>query len=252
MSLVDSLSGYHVLIPRGGQPGERFSEMVREKGGIPCVIPLIDFREYPFNVSLEQPYDWIVFTSQNGVHYFSSALERLMSIQKQTPKIAAVGEKTAATLERKGLEVDFTPTIYEAEAFVRQFETVVKRDERVLLPKGNLARPTIGDELRKMGVTVEAVVVYDTFLPPNASMKVNEFLKSKGEKIIFLTSSSTVHNLFEVGPPDLTDKKIIFAVIGTVTQDTLREYGIEATVMAEHFTFEHLIDATAQYVSTLE
>ena len=103
-------------------------------------------------------YDWVIFTSKNGVAF----LDRLRQKLPVTTKIAAVGVKTKLELEKRGYEVDFVPTSFVAEVFAEEFVKRLSGNECILFPKGNLARDVIPVALREMGVSLDELIVYGT------------------------------------------------------------------------------------------
>ncbi|GAA0333794.1 uroporphyrinogen-III synthase [Bacillus carboniphilus] len=241
------LKGYRVLFPRGGKPAVRFANQVKQAGGTPSVIPLIEFRAKPFTIMSLQSYQWLVFTSQNSVRYF---LEKA-DLYNFKGKIAAVGEKTAEALVERGFHVDFIPSVYVAEVFIKEFLPIVKQGESLLFPKGNLAPPTIKNELQQVGVQVDELVVYETYFPKESKDDLIEFLMNGDQsRIVVLTSPSTVRhfmNVFQSTYEKAMRPKLLYAVIGTATQKALQEYGVEPAIMPEQFTFDHLFNEILTY-----
>ncbi|WP_243297436.1 uroporphyrinogen-III synthase [Bacillus litorisediminis] len=248
MNAEQPLKGYHVLFPRGGEAAKKFAHSVSEAGGVPHIVPLIDFRPIEFSVSKER-YDWIIFTSQNAVTYF---FEKVKS-ENITARIAAVGKKTANAIERKGLMVQFTPSVYAADVFVKEFAEVIKGGDKILLPRGNLAQPVIKNELTAKGALVEDPIVYETFFPRQSREQLNELLQNyKHNMIIAFTSPSTVHHFMEVClaiKDRMEQQEFICAVIGSSTQKALNAFGIEADIIPEQYTFDDLFKAIVKYTN---
>ena len=140
-------------------------ELVKQYGGIPYSMPLIQVNE------IEDPtdesklkrcadFDWLIFTSQSAVKAFHSKMDRFkVTIDHIPSKIAAVGTQTAAALEKIGFTVEFIPSIFSADVFVKQFKPSDDREMRVLFLKGNLAGSIIREELP---FQVEEWTVYET------------------------------------------------------------------------------------------
>ena len=248
MNSDQPLKGFHVLFPRGGEAAKKFAQSVETAGGIPHIIPLIDFRSIDFTVQ-HQRYDWIIFTSQNAVRSF---LEKGKP-DRMSAKMAAVGKKTAEAIEKAGLTVQFTPSLYVTDVFVKEFAKAIHRGEKILLPRGNLAPPRIKNELTAKGALVEDPVVYETYFPSHSREQLIELLDHKYQNLIMVfTSPSTVRHFMDIHFAQsgrIAEKKYIFAVIGTSTQKALRTFGIEADILPEQYTYDHLFEAIVKYMN---
>ena len=109
-----------------------------------------------------------------------------------TTKIAAVGVKTKLELEKRGYRVDFVPTSFVAEVFAEEFVKRLSGNERILFPKGNLARDVIPVALREMGVSLDELIVYGTKENVEKKQELIEALEVGKVDIITFTSPSTV------------------------------------------------------------
>lgn len=161
---MNALAGKTVLITRAQHQAKQMSVAVKEKSGIPLEIPLLrmegmSHRQIQHIAGQLHSYDWVIFTSKNGVAFF---LDRLRQKLPVTTKIAAVGVKTKLELEKRGYEVDFVPTSFVAEVFAEEFVKRLSGNECILFPKGNLARDVIPVALRKIGVSLDELIVYGT------------------------------------------------------------------------------------------
>ena len=126
-------------------------------------------------------YDWIIFTSANGVRFF---LGRLMEIGRDVrdlkgPRIAAIGPKTAEELEALKIKVDFVPKEYRAEAIYEGLAERRSAGKRILIPRAKMARDVLPAELRKAGAQVEVVEVYRTVRPDSGVERVRELLEKR-------------------------------------------------------------------------
>ncbi|MET3697364.1 uroporphyrinogen-III synthase [Bacillus oleivorans] len=243
------LKGYHVLFPRGGEAAKKFAHSVEQAGGVPYIAPLIDFQPIDFSI-LHESYNWIIFTSQNAVTYFFEKVKA----ESLSAKIAAVGKKTAAAVEKRGLSVQFTPSVYVADVFVQEFAGVMQGMDRILLPRGNLAGPTIKNELTAKGAFVEDPIVYETYFPEKSRELLSELLEQRIQNfIIAFTSPSTVQHFMDVylmKKGRIEEKAFIYAVIGSSTRKALKAYGIEADIIPEQYTFDDLFQAIVKYIKS--
>ena len=142
-------------------------------------------------------FDWIVVTSANGAHAFLSRLaERGTLGALAKGRMCAVGPSTRDAVEGYGIRVDVMPAEYRADALLAAIGAADDlRGRRVLLPRGQLARPELPDVLRAAGAEVHDVVAYRT-IPADeaASPEIGRLLGERIDAVTF-TSASTVRNL---------------------------------------------------------
>lgn len=251
-----SLNGKRVLVPRGEKNAKSFSTIVENYGGIPIEVPLLGFRPVLKREHLKplfenlHTYDWIIFTSDVTVETFFSILgEHTTSL----PKIAAIGEKTKTTLTQRNVSVDFVPKEYVAEGFSVEFSSVIQKDEKILIPKGNLARDYIAQYFEKKGHVVDEVVMYETFFPEKSKEKLIELLKTKSVDVLPFTSPSTIdHFMGVVQECNFYEqvKDCIIAAIGPVSKKRCEALGMKVDVMPKIYTSEEMLKAVAEYMKT--
>lgn len=249
------LTGKRILITRSESQALPVVERIEHLGGTAVCVPLLTFRLPSDRTSFEQAmgkfdsYKWIIFTSQNAVRYFLS-MSQLDSKNLQNHKIAAIGEKTEKLLDEQGVTVDFTPSEYVAETFVEQFSSVIKDNEKALLPHGNLARDVIPDGLLQHGKRVDSVVVYETLANTGEKQKLTRLIQQNDIDIVTFTSSSTVDFFFTMIGNEVSDlSRIQFACIGPITARTLGEvYGYKNAIVADTYTMEGLLDSIVKKV----
>lgn len=258
MSSAAELAGKHVLITRGGEQGERLAGAVAGSGGIPHVVPLIDFRPYDdpnaaVLMKAVEDYDWIVFTSKNGVDYFFRyAHEHRPGIEAvlSSAKLGVVGEKTGAALERYGLKADFMPSLYTAKDYVDEFFGKGLRAERVLIPKGNLARNTIAEGFRSRNISADEWIIYETVYPSSDRAELIRLLKENILDAAIFTSPSTFNHFMSVAKQHNACKqldRLTVACIGPVTRETVEKEGLTVQVCPDTYTMDALINDLRQY-----
>lgn len=258
------LFGLRILVTRARSQASGFADLIEALGGEPCEFPVIDvYRSnkpdqlQAIESSLQQAdqYDWLVFTSVNGVQYFLEWLKhyRIDIRRFHQAKFAAVGPKTSEALADVGIFVDHQASRYDADDLVESLSKLVAPTERVLLPRGDLARSVLPEQLRVKGIYADEISVYETVVASNQEPIVFEWLKEKHIHVITFTSSSTVHNLITVmkqggiEDPIALLKQYPLASIGPITSDTVRSYGLTVTIEAEEATIESLAAALVQY-----
>ena len=216
------------------------------------VVPPEDWSPLDTAIDNLGSYDWLVFTSANGVSFF---FERLYEKDKDVRVLkdvstAAIGPATAKRLRDFGLKSDIIPETYQAESIVEAFKQEAMNGKRVLLPRAKEARPVLPVELRKMGAIVDEIAAY---LTEQARENVDVLIKRLEEGSIDLltfTSSSTVRNFKALLPPDRFESLIegvIVASIGPITADTARELGFKVDIMAQDYTIDGLCDAILKH-----
>jgi uroporphyrinogen-III synthase len=248
------LLGRRILIPRGINEAKSFSTLVENYGGIPVEIPLLAFRPVinPESVGqLEESihtYDWIIFTSNVTVETFFSFF------QKQNgpfPKIAVIGKRTGLVLNRRGYNVEFVPTEYVAEGFVRDFLPYITQGMKVLIPKGNLARDFIAESLTSAGAIVDELIVYETYLPEDSKAALRLAIEDKHLDVLTFTSPSTVdHFMGVIKEHQLHDsvQKLLVCCIGPITKEKLESIGLRVDVMPETYTVEAMLKDLIKYL----
>lgn len=251
-----SLNGRRVLVPRGKKNAKRFSSVVENYGGIPIEVPLLDFRPIERREHLTpiletlHTYDWIIFTSDITVETFLSIAE---GKESALPKVAVIGEKTKEATVKRNIDVHFMPHEYVAEGFSEEFATVVKPGEKMLIPKGNLARDYIARFFTERGHVVDEAVIYETFFPEEYKERLTKLLKEKSLDVLPFTSPSTIEHFMDVVKEngfEANIKDCIIAAIGPVSKRKCEMVGLKVDVMPEVYTSDEMIKAVAEFVSS--
>ena len=254
------LFGQRILVTRAREQASAFSEMIEAAGGEAWEAPTItiDYKEESTEladaVKKSGEYDWIIFTSVNGVHSFFKSMKKnncdIRTLGKA--KICAIGPKTKEVLENKGLLVEAMPEKFVAESVIECLKPLLQPGERILLPRSDLARDVLVDVLKQMGMVVDEVIAYRTKKVDRFNDEIIEKIKDKSIKIVTFTSSSTVKNFMAF----IEDKSILdgikLASIGPITSQTLRDFGFEPHIEAEEYTIKGLYDAIVAYVNKEE
>lgn len=250
------LFGVKVAITRAaGQAGE-FSAALRALGADAVELPVIEMRgpadPGPLDRAIERlpEYDWLIFTSVNGVQYFLQRLdESKLDLRALKARICTIGPATRRAVESLHLKVDLMPAQYVAESVVEAFRSHSMAGKRILLPRAAVARDLIPVELAKMGAEVDVVEAYRNVIPEHAAERARQiFTAARKPDWITFTSSSTVKNFLALaGREALTGVRI--ASIGPVTSNTLRMHGLTVDVEATEYTIDGVISAIESQVS---
>jgi uroporphyrinogen III methyltransferase/synthase len=216
------------------------------------IMPSADPRPLKNAAENLNAYDWIVFTSVNGVIYF---FEQLFAAGKDVRalghlKTAAIGPATAEKLREFGLISDIVPKTYRAESVVEAFKAEQVTGKKILLPRAKEARPILPKELKKMGAEVEEVPAYETLKVTENIDDLVQRLENRRIDLITFTSSSTVKNFKALLPAEKFARLIqgvTIASIGPITSDTATALGFDVRITADSFTITGLVEAILQY-----
>jgi uroporphyrinogen III methyltransferase/synthase len=244
------LFGKRIVITRAREQAGALALRLRELGADAVELPSIEIRPAEDYTALDAAvanlgaYDWLIFTSANGVRFFLERLDRSRhDLRSIRGRIAAIGPATRAALEALHLKVDRIGTEFVAESLIDALSSEDMNGKRILLARAAVARDTLPAGLRARGAQVDVATAYRTAAPDNLAARARDLLtgRHKADWITF-TSSSTVENLVAaVGIETLTG--IPVASIGPVTSATARKLGIHVTVEASQFDEAGLIEA---------
>ena len=244
------LFGRKIVVTRAAEQAGELSDRLRALGADPIELPVISLESPadpgPLDRAIEQlaSYDWLIFTSVNGVRFFLQRLDQSQhDLRSLKARICAIGPATRKAIEDLHLKVDLMPEEYVAESLVKAFSSENLGGKRILLPRAAVARDVIPEELAKLGAQVDVVEAYRNVVPPNSQARAHEIFSSeKKPDWITFTSSSTVKNLLALtGREALEGVRI--ASIGPVTSATLRAHGLKVDAEARQFTIDGLVDA---------
>ncbi len=253
------LMGKRIVVTRARAQASDLVKRLSDLGAACLECPTIEVAPpddwAPLDTAIENlsDYEWIVFTSVNGVKFF---FERLFEKGRDVRALhqlntAAIGPVTAKQLLDFGLRSDIIPKSYRAESVAEAFENEEVSGKKILLPRAKEARPILPTELTKMGAHVDEVTTYCTKeVSDNADVLIAG-LKEGTTDIITFTSSSTVKNFKALLPrsEDMNEllRGVAIACIGPVTADTAKELGFEVHIVAESFTVPGLCEAIQRY-----
>lgn len=248
------LTGHRMLVTRAKEQAAALSKMIETAGGVPIEVPLIAFRatnEQHLNREMERlyEYDWLIFTSTNGVRFTLQSYQEYVKKYRSHFKIAVVGEKTAKALQAYGLKADLLPDEFVAEGLLHTLQRELKPNDKVMIARGQLGRVTLIEALEEASITVKEIIVYETYCPNNHN-KLQVAIQQEPTFLIF-TSSSTVRHFVQLCADSrmkLSDISSKVACIGPIAKRTAEKAGLKVDVMPTVYTIEALVDAIITYL----
>ncbi len=250
------LFGRRILVTRARQQSSTLSQMLAERGALSVELPAITIQPIPGNKELKQAilnltqYQWIVFTSVNGIEAVFQQLQalKLDSRALHGVKIGAIGPATGKALEARGITPDYQPDIYTTEVLITGFRSRNIAGQRFLLPRTDIADERLAEELTGLGAMVQEITVYRTAPDVEAINKAKEMLLLHRLDVITFTSSSTVSNLVIVlGTDSISLNGVKIACIGPKTAETAIKAGLKPDIVAQEHTIPGLVDAMENY-----
>jgi uroporphyrinogen III methyltransferase/synthase len=256
------LFGKRVVVTRSREQAGELVELLESLGaetiGAPMIriVPPDDYGPLDKAASEAGTFDWMVFTSANGVDAFMRRL-RVGAGDVRDLKgvgLVAIGPATADHLAFHGVKADLAPEESRAEAIVQALRELGElKGKRFLLPRADIAREVLADELRKAGADVTEVTAYRTMLAEierEGDPDIYRMLLEKRIDVVTFTSASTVRNFVQVfgadQAPDLLRTTAV-ASIGPVTAEAAEQYGIKTSIMPKEYTTPALAGAIVEY-----
>ncbi len=245
------LFGRNIVVTRDAAGNADFAEKIVARGGNPVqfetfkIMPLTDSGDFLRALAEFSDYDWIIFTSGNGITVFFEALENLGKDARvfASAKIAAIGSRTADKLSMYDIKADFVPSVFTSEEFGKQLLNFTNlRDKKVLLLRSQIASSELVELLEKGGAIVNDVAIYTAITKKGESDWLLE--KTKRGEIDWLTfaSPSSVNGFFgQIDAELIRQGEVKVASIGPVTSRELESHGICVDVTTDEHTLEGLL-----------
>jgi uroporphyrinogen III methyltransferase/synthase len=249
------LFGKGILVTRPRDQAPVLSNLLAAQGAEPVECPTLEIHPpdnwTPVDEAIDalSMYDWIIFTSVNGVQSF---MGRLWFHQKDVRSLAGlrvccIGPRTQEEAVRWGVGADLVPKNFQAEGILESMGGLGVKGQRILIPRAKVAREILPDQLEAMGATVRVVHVYQAVSPAVEIAPIRDRLRNKEIHYLTFTSSSIVRNFCQLFDnrqelQELT-RNITVAVIGPITAQTVQEEGLSVDVVALENTVPALVDA---------
>ena len=259
------LFGRRIVVTRSRDQAAELVDLLEGRGAEAIEAPTIRIAPPEDRDALDRAcaeagaYDWIVFTSANAVDSFMGRLTANGDIRDlKGVRICAIGPSTAARLAALGIRVDVTPDESRSEAVVdalRAFAGDVK-GLKFLLPRADIAREVLTEQLRDAGAVVTEVAAYRTLVASaerTGDHDVYRMLLDRQIDAVTFTSASTVKNFAKIfGEDQAADllSATVVASIGPVTAEAAQQLGIATTVMPKKYTVADLVDALVEHFSS--
>jgi len=251
------LFGKRIVVTRPEDQATSFISTLSELGAqcllFPTIkiIPPASWKELDRAIEGLSRYDWIIFTSVNGVKYF---FERLHAAKKDVRhlngiKIGVIGPRTTSALIDRGISPDLVPDKYWAEGVVEELEGYPLDGKRILLPRPSVARHYMPKKLKDSGAIVDVVEAYQTVLPDYSQNQIDELFENGKIDMITFTSPSTVTNflaIFEGKSIYEVISRMKVACIGPITAQKASEAGLRVVVSPDEYTADALARAIAE------
>ncbi|HCG99133.1 MAG TPA: uroporphyrinogen-III C-methyltransferase, partial [Actinobacteria bacterium] len=254
------LFGKRILVTRAKEQAGAFTDLLADLGGQAIEIPTIKIADPDSFDALDRAlerlengsgYDWIIFTSANGVEYF---IERMKNLDKDIrilagSKIAVIGPATARAVKKLLMNIEIMPKEFVAEGLIDEFDREGVEGKSILIPRAKVARNILPDTLRQMGAEVDVAEAYQTVLENAAALRIKELLAEGVIDIATFTSPSTIDNFAKLVGSDLQRliDGLAIAVIGPVTADAVKKLGLNVDIVAGEYTIPGLVEAIVEY-----
>lgn len=251
-----ALAGKRVLVTRAAEQADALRELLEARGAVPVVCPTIEVvppeDPTPLDRALEKlgTYDWVIFTSANGVRF---VVDRLAAAGHTVGalfagvKVAAIGPATAEAARERDLHVDLLPKEYVAESVFDALGPAGVKGRRFLLPRAAEARDVLPRAIRDAGGHIDVVTAYVTRVPDGARETLVAALAEGPLDAALFTSSSTVHHFATVAGGEEEARRVLadtlVACIGPVAAATARKLGLTVGVVADPYTVPALVEA---------
>lgn len=244
------LSGKRVMVTRARAQASDLAVLLEALGAETIQFPTIRIEDAADQAPLREAaervgeFDWVVFTSVNGVERFWTALRAAGRDARAfgRARVCAIGPATSAAVEERGVRPDLVPDDFVAEGVLAALSAHAElRGARVLLPRAEVARAVLPDTLRERGAEVVEVAAYRTVQDGSEVRAVRRRLAAGEVDVVTFTASSTVKNYVELVGADVGGAKV--ASIGPITSAAARELGLPVDVEAAEYTIPGLVDA---------
>ena len=258
------LFGKRILVTRPREAAAELADLLEALGAQAIEAPMIrilppeDYGPLDEACATVGRFDWVVFTSANAVDSF---MQRLGASGRDLRalggvRVCAVGPATAERLARHGLRVDLVPQEYRAETLAHALtESGDVRGLKIFLPRADIGREVVAEELKKHGAEVTEAVAYRTAVAEaehESEPDIYRMLLERRIDVVTFTSASAVRSFVKVlGAEPAADllRTTIVASVGPVTAEAAAQYKIQSTIVPTEYTIPALVDAIVEYFS---
>ena len=255
------LFGKGVLVTRPQAQAPALSNLLAEQGAEPIECPTLEICPPDSWGSVDEAiqelssYDWVIFTSVNGVQAF---MQRLWFHEKDArsltnAKVCCIGPRTEEEANRWGLRADLVPKEFQAEGILEALSTLGIEGQRILIPRAKVAREILPKQLKAMGADVRVVHGYQAIPPGTHREPISDRFRNQDIQYLTFTSSSTVKNFCQLFADrqemhELTQYATV-ACIGPITAKTVKDEGLSVDIVAEENTVPALVNAIVAHAN---
>jgi uroporphyrinogen III methyltransferase/synthase len=249
------LFGRRVVVTRARAQAGELSEKLERLGAEVLEFPTIEIQPPedfgPLDAAIRDldSFDWLIFTSVNGVEAFLRRLAHHGLDLRAVPRdaqVAAIGPATAEKIREVGLRVDVVPKEFRAEALIEEVTGDSLAGRRVLIPRARVAREILPEKLRELGAEVVVPRAYESVPSSEGKDALAKKLRAGELDCVTFTASSTVENFVRAFGTKVAARLLAgtrVACIGPITADTARRHGIRVDSEAREYTIPGLIEA---------
>ncbi|MDH4185611.1 MAG: uroporphyrinogen-III C-methyltransferase [Nitrospira sp.] len=253
------LFGKRIMLTRAQEQAGEFSRLLAAYGAETIEVPMIQivppasWQAIDDAIACLGLYQWVIFTSQNGVRPFMGRLQRAGKDVRalSSIRLCAIGPRTAQELGAYGLTADIVPAEFQAEGVIAALAQVGIQGSRILIPRAEVAREILPEQLHELGAVVDVIPVYRTIAPAIEVASLTQQLQDGRVAVLTFTSSSTVRNFVEIlgGRENVAPlvARTAIACIGPITARTAEEYGLTVAIIPTENTVPALTDAIVQH-----
>jgi uroporphyrinogen III methyltransferase/synthase len=254
------LFGHRILITRDYteeyEPLEDLGAEIFEFPTI-AIAPPESYAEMDSAIEKIESYNWLLFTSANGLRFF---MQRLLAQGRDVRdmkgiKICAIGTKTAEAVNKFGMKVDLIPEEFNAEGLIKAFTpttgTSGLKGIRILLPRAERAREVFPQKVRELGGEIDTPTAYRAVKPEKHGKRLRRFLREGRISVATFTSAATFDNFMEIMGDDAMQclKNATIAVIGPVTAKAVKKAGLDVTIMPKEATIKAMVAAITEWAT---
>jgi uroporphyrinogen III methyltransferase/synthase len=251
------LFGQTVLVTRPESQTDRLADQLRALGAqvlvqpAIAIEPLANWSAVDAAINRLGEFDWLVFSSRNGVEHFFTRLDvrGLDGRALANAKLAAIGPATAAALSEHHLRADLAPDEYRAEALAEVLVPHARSGAKFLLLRASRGREVLAESLAAAGGTVEQIVVYESRDVADVDSEVFAALRAGQIDWTTVTSSAIARSLVRLFGEDLRRTKLL--AISPLTADVLRELSFPPALVAAEYTTQGIVEALSRYAAGL-
>ena len=248
------LTGRRIVVTRSRAGASKLAGALRDLGADVYEMPLIkreepeNLREFAELVQDAHSYEWIVFTSANGVDAFFEIFYKLYDDAREIggTKFGAVGAATAQRIKDWHFHVDLVAEEFQAKSLASAFRDHTDVENvKILAVRPAETSGALALELTKMGAIVDEAIAYRTRPETEDRTRARQRFEEEGADLVVFTSSSTVRNFFALKLK--MPKGLQFASIGPVTTGTLAEFQAKPAIKAKQHDIMGLVQAISAF-----